>query len=91
MILMINDKFIQLSGPFKRSEDVIYKIKKLYPDFRYIKKLGIQTLPSHGCNLNGIVFEIGRTGILEFDNVRITQFHFIQDESAMTLIDCIMG
>ena len=40
--------------------------------------------------INNEDFEIGKTGILEFDNVQITSLSFKQDELSSTLIDCVL-
>lgn len=88
---MTNDKFVQIHGPFKREEELVDRIKKDYSDFFNIKKIGIQSSPSHMCYINGQLFEIGKTEILEFNEVNITSFYFKQDEPATTLVDCILG
>lgn len=89
--MAINDKFVQLHGPFKKDEELVDIIKKDYPNFLNIKKLGIQSVSTHFCSINGQNFEIGKTEILEFNNVGITSLYFNQDEPATTLIDCVLG
>lgn len=88
---MINDKFVQLQGSFKKNEELTNIIKKNFPSFQNIKKIGIQSIEDNICCINGIDFIIGKTGILEFDNVYITSIFFRQDEPKTTLIDCILG
>lgn len=88
---MINDKFVQIQGPFKQNEELINIIKKDFPSFLNIKKLGIQSISTHICCINGQNFEIGKTEILEFNEVSITSIYFKQDEPATTLVDCILG
>lgn len=88
---MVNDKFIQLHGSFKKGEELTRLIKKNFPNFKSIKKIGIQSIENNICCINGIDFIIGKTGILEFDNVYITSLFFKQDESEKSLIDCILG
>lgn len=88
---MINDKFIQVHGPFKKNKELVDIIKKNYPSFLNIKKLGIQSISTHICCINGQNFEIGKTEILEFNEVSITSIYFKQDEPATTLVDCILG
>lgn len=88
---MINDKFVQLHGPFEKNEELIDRIKENYPGFQYIKKIGIQSKMNNVCSLNGQDFEIGKTEILEFNEVNITSIYFKQDEPETTLIDCILG
>lgn len=88
---MINDKFVQVSGPFIENEDIVNKIKKNYPDFNYIKRLGVQSKITHLCVIDGIEFEIGKTEILEFEDVQITSLFFKQSEPSSTIIDCVLG
>lgn len=88
---MVNDKFVQLHGPFKKYEELVTRIKADCPGFHGIKKIGIQSSMYHICCLNGRDFEIGKTNILEFDEVDITSVYFKQDEPATSLIDCILS
>ena len=76
---MINDKFIQLHGPFTWGEEIINQIKENYPGFQYIKNIGIQAPVAHRCNINVQMFEIGKTQILELSEVKITSLVFIQN------------
>lgn len=87
---MLNDKFVQLHGPFDKEEELTDKIKENYPDFRGIRKLGIQSVKTNICCINGQDFEIGKTEILEFDEVNVTSLFFKQGEPATTLVDCIL-
>lgn len=87
---MINDKFVQIQGPFLKGEELVDKILKNYPNFRGIKKIGIQSKIKHVCCINNKEFIIGKTEILEFNNVKITSLYFNQYESKSTLIDCIL-
>lgn len=87
----MNDKFIQIRGPFSAGQDLISYIKTEYKtNFNYIKKIGIQTKVKNKITINNEDFEIGKTGILEFDNVQITSLSFKQDELSSTLIDCVL-
>lgn len=88
---MTNDKFVQVHGPFKQGEELVDIIKKDFPSFLNIKKLGIQSISTHICCIDGQNFEIGKTEILEFNEVNVTSIYFKQDEPATTLIDCILG
>lgn len=89
--MMINDKFVQIHGPFSKNEELINIIKKDYPDFKFIQKIGIQSISTNICCINGQNFEIGKTGILELNEVSITSLYFKQDELATTLVDCLLG
>lgn len=87
----MNDKFIQIRGPFTAGQDLISYIKTQYgSNFNYIKKIGIQTKVKNEVTINNVDFEIGKTGILEFENVQINSLSFKQDELSSTLIDCIL-
>ena len=85
----MNDKFFQLKGPFKANQDLVQLIET-ESAMSYIKKLGIQSIPSHKCNINNKVFEIGKTDLLEFDDVMITSLFFLQEEPESTLVDCVL-
>lgn len=88
---MTNNKFVQIHGPFKQGEELVDIIKKDFPSFLNIKKLGIQSISTHICCIDGQNFEIGKTEILEFNEVNVTSIYFKQDEPATTLVDCILG
>jgi hypothetical protein len=87
---MVNDKFVQLHGPFGKDEELVDKIKENFSDFQSIKKIGIQSEPTNICYLNGQIFEIGKTGILEIDEANITSVYFKQNELEATLVDCVL-
>lgn len=86
----MNDKFIQIQGPFKKNIEVINLIKQTSVNFLYINKLGIQSKVGNMLKINNKIFEIGKTGIIEFNDVEINSIIFLQDESALTIIDCIV-
>ena len=89
---MDNYKFIQVHGPFKANEDIVEYIKnKVSPGSRYIANVGIQANEGRQCRINGQIFEIGQRGILIFNDVRINSMSFLQDESELTLVDCIVN
>lgn len=87
---MDNQKFVQIKGPFAAGEELVDRIKDNASNFDYIKKIGIQTKVANRCKINNIIFEIGKTGILEFNNVEINSLLFMQNEPDTTLIDCII-
>lgn len=84
---MSNSRFIQLSGPFKDREELVNRIK----NFNGIKHIGIQAKEDHGVYLNGQFFKIGKTQILQLDEIKIESIYFAQDEDTSTLIDCILN
>ncbi len=87
----MNDKFVHVSGPFTAKDDIVTYIKSNYDsDMQYIKKCGIQSKTGNFVSINGQTFEIGKTEILELNDVKITSLYFLQDESAATLIDGIL-
>jgi len=86
----MNNGFYQLQGPFTALEELITQIKNNSSDFQYIKQIGIQSIPSHICHINGQIFEIGKTGILEISESKITSIYFDQNETEATIIDCIL-
>lgn len=88
----MNDKFVQINGPFNAGEDVyaIIKEKTNNSSFSYIMQIGIQSEANHYVNINGVKFEIGKTGMLQFNETAITSLSFVQDELDSTIIDCIL-
>jgi hypothetical protein len=88
---MINDKFVQLHGPFNKNTELINIIKNNYVDFQGISRLGIQSTPTNICYINNMPFEIGKTGILECNGVNIVSLYFKQAEPATTIIDCLLN
>ncbi len=77
----MNDLFVQMRGPFRANTEIITSP---------MKKIGIQTKVRNQCKINNIVFEIGKTGLLEFEDVKITSLIFLQDEPESTLVDGII-
>lgn len=87
----MNGKYAQIQGPFTKNEDLVPIMKiEFNNSFRHIQRIGIQSKPSNKVNINGQIFEIGKTGILEFNEVEIVSLYFIQDELESTIIDCII-
>ena len=84
--------FMSINGPFDAGEDVISKLKEKYAGtaFSYIQKVGISSYEKHTCNINGIEFELGQTGVLEFGDVEITSLSFNQNEPFLTTVECIV-
>ncbi|AXF52491.1 MAG: hypothetical protein [Caudoviricetes sp.] len=87
----MNNKFFQLQGPFNRNEEIVDRIRSSNSNFRYIKRIGIQSEEGNKCKINGISFEIGRNKILEFDEVEVQSLMFSQNETEGTLVDCVLG
>lgn len=87
----MNDKFVQITGPFTAFDDIVNYIKKNDDsEILYIKKCGIQSQVSNRIKINDCTFEIGKTGILEFSDVEIKTMYFLQDELKSTKIDCVL-
>jgi hypothetical protein len=86
----MGNRFIQVSGPFNANEEIFNLVKKFNSDVESIKKIGVQAPVQHQCKINGITFEIGKTGSLQLDDVKITSIYFLQSESDDTLVDCIV-
>lgn len=87
----MNDKFVQIKGPFKENEDIIKKIKKKYDvNFNYIRKIGIQAKRGDYCRINNRLFELGEDGRFEFCQVQVSSLSFLQYEPESTYIDCVL-
>lgn len=93
---MINGFFGHISGPFAANEQVITKIQQqcLYP-IKYISKIGIVytgnlnsiQFPRFSIMLNNIQFQIGKTKMLELEDVRITSIKFKENINDKIYID----
>lgn len=83
---MDRHKFNQLQGPF----DINKNIFNLLNNFSYTEKVGIQSKPGTICTINKKEFEIGKTGILEFEGIRITSLSFNTPVGDNTLVDFIL-
>lgn len=79
----------QLTGPFIANTEMLYLVKAdaKVSAINYLTKVGICSERGNFVKINGIDFEIGKTGILEFEDVRITSLKFNQDEGVKTVID----
>lgn len=75
-------KKLQLRGPFNANEELL-------SDYSGIMKIGIYSKPEHEITINGMLFEIGKTGMLEIEGTNITSLVFQQDEGTDTYIDFI--
>lgn len=85
----MNDKLIQLRGPFTANQDIISALLKENSDISYIKQVGIQAKSTHQCKINTHIFEIGKTEMLEFNEVQIKSLYFLQNEPESTIIDLL--
>lgn len=88
MIESNNEKFRQLRGPFNANQDLINEI--LDENKRYVRHLGIQARDKTKCVINNKIIEIGKTDILEYNNVQITSLYFLKDQPETTIIDIIL-
>jgi hypothetical protein len=87
----MNNKFAQVQGPFSAGQEIVSLIMKdVSDDFTSIVKIGVQSKVGHQFKMNDCTFEIGKTGILEFNDVDITSLSFLQDEDDSTIVDCII-
>lgn len=90
----------QIQGPFEANEELIWEyIRPLCKSTpKYILHLGIQTkardisidngtlveIINHGKEMR---YEIGKTGIYEVGNTKITSIKFLEDQDNNTIID----
>lgn len=74
-------KFIaQLQGPFNANQQLLNNNYN-------ITKIAIFAPVGHYCYINDILFEIGKTGMLEIRDSTIKSITFLQDEDLNTFID----
>jgi hypothetical protein len=86
----MNGFYNQIIGPFEENEEIMDLISEQNSDINSIIKLGIQSKTRHEVYINNVLFELGKTGILETDyGVNITSIRFNQKEDANTIIDFI--
>lgn len=87
----INDSFVQVSGPFNQNEDIIAIIRRNHnPNFLFVKQIGIQAEPGHKVSIDGKVVEIGKTKVIQYNNVQIRTLLFLQREGEQVFVDCIL-
>lgn len=96
-----NGFFGQLQGPFTQNEELFTAIQNQCQDnIPYISKLGIHYVGDFNLDLQGIregrqilvlinneEFQIGKTRMLELQDVQITSIKFKQNMSELTFID----
>lgn len=81
----------QLIGPFAADEELFTKIKESAAvSFSYVTHLGIQTDVRNMVNINNKKYEIGKTGIYEIGNTKITSISFCQDVDKNTIVDYVI-
>ena len=93
----INGFFGSLQGPFAANEELFTKIEEQCNNtVNYITKLGIHYVNNHDLNLkenqyfvkiNNIDFQIGKTCVLELEDVEITSIQFMQNVNDRFYID----
>lgn len=83
----------QMQGPFEVGVDLFPLIAEeaRLEDFEYVQHLGIQTDIPSIVLINGEEREIGKTGIYEIGNTKITSIIFTQENDNNTIIDYIIG
>lgn len=95
-----NGFFGQIQGPFLKNEEVFTKIQSecLNP-INYISKIGIHFVGNSDLDLEGkrqgkyfvkindIQFQLGKTRMLELEDVEVTSIKFSQDVSDKIYID----
>ena len=82
----------QIIGPFSANQELFDVIKKdANKEIKYVFKIGIQTDIRNSVFLNGVEFEIGKTGIFEARDVAITSIYFKQNVGKNTIIDYIIN
>ncbi len=95
-----NGFFGNLQGPFAKDQELFSKIQSDCKDtVDYVSKIGIHCHDNFDFDLsqgstkvvlvriNGIDFQIGKTRMLELENVRITSIQFLSNMDDATYID----
>ena len=99
---MTNEFFGSLQGPFNANEELITKIQEECSEtIDYISKIGIHYFINYNLvDLTGVItptpptivinnkeFQIGKTGVLEFEDTNITSIYFSENTSDSIYID----
>lgn len=95
-----NGFFGNIQGPFAADEELFTKIQADCKDtIDYISKLGIHYVGDFDLDLlgviwkqifvriNGIEFQIGKTRMLELEDVKVTSIQFVDDVDDLVYID----
>ena len=97
----VNGFFGNLQGPFLANEELFTKIQEeCSSQINYLSKLGIHYVGDFDLDLEGkrqnqqifirindIEFQLGKTRMLELEDVQITSIQFQQDMNQMCYID----
>lgn len=95
-----NGFFGSIQGPFVAGEELLSKIQEqCQNEISYLSKIGVhyvnffdldlsgQYIPKIIVIINGIEFQIGKTGILELEDTNITSIYFLNDTDDRVYID----
>lgn len=92
-----NGFFGSLQGPFAANQELFLKIQQsCSKPINYIKKIGIYYSNNYDLDIehnqiyvfiNNQKFQLGKTGILEYNDVKITSIYFEQDMQENVFID----
>lgn len=79
----------QLIGPFVANTELLYLVKAdaKVSAISHLSKVGICCEEGNFVKINGVDFEIGKRGVLEFEDVKITSLKFSQDVNERAVID----
>ena len=96
----INGFFGNIQGPFAANEELFTKIQEECKDkINYISKLGVHYVGNFDLDIsgekwhqyfvriNGIEFQIGRTRMLELEDVEVNSIQFVEDVDDLWYID----
>ena len=87
-----NGFFGQTQGPFAQNEEIFTKIQsQCLNQINYISKLGIHFVGDFNLKyiikINNIQFQLGKTNMLELEDVKVTSIKFSQDMDEKIYID----
>lgn len=84
-----NGFFGMIQSPFTENEQLMNRIREQNQNNTYLSKVGIVYVDHHSLNIdkepqirikiNNKDFTLGKTGMLEFEDVKITSIKFLQD------------
>lgn len=95
-----NGFFGSIQGPFAANDELFIKIQENCKDvIEYISKIGIHYIGNFDLDLygnfqkkifiriNGIDFQLGKTRMLELEDVQVTSIYFLEDVDDLFYID----
>lgn len=66
----------QIQGRYAKTRNLFNVIKSEHPKLKQIVKLGVQLKPGFGFKIDNNKYDVGKTGILQLDNMELSSCNF---------------